>query len=171
MEKEHFLLMAKYNKETNVKMNNIIKNLSEDDWNKQFSGHYKSIHELCSHIYIGDCTWLNRFRTLNEYISLVDNKFYKNINLYETLFESIPEYLEKRIELDAFIIKIIEELEENDLKKILKWTNSKGITFEKKLGVCLLHLSHHQAHHRGMISLYLEFIGKDNDFSNLYPYG
>jgi hypothetical protein len=28
----------------------------------------------------------------------------------------------------------------------------------------------HKTHHRGMISLYLEFLGKENDYSNLYPY-
>jgi len=73
--------------------------------------------------------------------------------------------------LDNIILEFVDELEEDDLEKELKWTNSKGIQFEKKLGVCLIHLSHHQTHHRGMISLYLEFIGKENDYSNLYPYG
>jgi uncharacterized damage-inducible protein DinB len=26
----------------------------------------------------------------------------------------------------------------------------------------------HQTHHRGMISLYLDMLGKENDFSNLF---
>jgi uncharacterized damage-inducible protein DinB len=37
--------LARYNIKTNEKMNDIIKTLSEEEWNKQFFGCYKSIHE------------------------------------------------------------------------------------------------------------------------------
>ena len=170
--KNDFQLIAKYNKEVNKKMNNkYIKTLSEEEWNKQFSGYYKSIHELCSHIFVGDYVWLNRFRSLNTFKNLSKNYFDKNIGFNEVLFENIPEYLTRRIELDNMLVSFIDELDENDFGKELKWTNSKGISFEKKLGVCLTHLSYHQTHHRGMISLYLEFLEKENDYSNFYPYG
>ena len=171
MDKKSLKLMMDYNKSVNENMNNIIKTLSENDWNKYFSGYYKSLHELCSHLFIGDYTWLDRFRTLNKFKILSENYFNKNWSFHEILFENIPEYLIKRTELDNIILKFVDELEEDDLEKEIEWTNSKGIQFEKNLGVCLIHLSHHQTHHRGMISLYLEFIGKENDYSNLYPYG
>ena len=171
MGKNDFELMAKYNKEVNKRMNNIVQTLSEEEWNKQFPGYYKSIHELCSHIFVGDYTWLNRFRSLNTFTSLPANYFDKNIGFDEVLFENIPEYITRRMELDNMIVDFVGELDEHDLEKKLKWTNSKGISFAKKLAVCLTHLSHHQTHHRGMISLYLDFLGKENDYSNLYPYG
>ena len=171
MKKEHFQLLAKYNKETNGKMNAIIETLSEDEWNKVFSGHFKSIHELCSHLFVGDYTWLNRFRPFYTFKSLPENYFQKNLSFQELLFESIGEYVSRRIELDKMIIAFTDELHGDDFEKTVKWTNSKGISFEKKLSVCLIHLSNHETHHRGMISLYLEMLGKENDYSNLYPYG
>ena len=171
MNKNDFELLAKYNKETNDKMNEIIKILYGEEWNKQFSGYYKSIHELCSHIFIGDYTWLNRFRTLRTFKSLRKQYFNKKYNFQEILFENISEYITKRIEMDNIIIDFVNEITENDLEKTLKWINTKGIQFERKLTTCLIHLSHHESYHRGMISLYLEFLGKDNDYSNLYPYG
>ena len=171
MNKSNFELLAKYNREANDKMNGIIKTLSEEEWNKQFFGYYKSIHELCSHIFIGDYTWLNRFRSMNTFKNLGENYFNKNLSFQEILFENISEYITRRIEMDTIIIDFVDEITENDLEKTLKWINTKGIQFEKKLSVCLMHMSHHESHHRGMISLYLEFFGKENDYSNLYPYG
>jgi uncharacterized damage-inducible protein DinB len=171
MDKNNLELLAKYNKETNEKMNNIIKTLSEKEWNKQFSGYYKSIHELCSHIFIGDYTWLERFKLVKNFKTLDNTYFVKNYTFKETLFENIAEYLKKRAELDNIIIDFSNEITIDDLHKKLQWTNSRGKTFEKELEVLMMHLSNHETHHRGMISIYLEMLGKENDYSNLYPYG
>lgn len=47
---------ARYNKKVNTQMNDIIKTISEKEWNKEFSSFWKSIHSLCSHIFTG--VWL-----------------------------------------------------------------------------------------------------------------
>jgi uncharacterized damage-inducible protein DinB len=170
MDKSVFGLLAKYNKETNEKMNRIINSLSDEDWNKRFSGYYKSIHELCSHIYGGDHRWLKRFKMIRDFESLNDVRFNIEYDFHKLFFENVSEYLTKRIELDSILINFVHELSEDDLEKKLKWKNSKGIENIHTLGTGLIHLSHHETHHRGMISLYLENIGKENDYGNLYPY-
>jgi uncharacterized damage-inducible protein DinB len=67
VEKSIFTAFANYNKRANDQMDDIIKNISEKEWNKQFSSHWKSIHELCSHIFFGNYTWLNKFRLFVAY--------------------------------------------------------------------------------------------------------
>jgi len=67
--------------------------------------------------------------------------------------------------LDEIIIKFINELNQNDLESILKFTDSKGTNIKKKMESLIIHVFNHQAHHRGMISLYLEFLGIENGFS------
>jgi uncharacterized damage-inducible protein DinB len=171
MDKYNFELMAKYNKEVNRNMNDIIKNLSEEQWDKQFPGFWKSIHGLCSHIFGGDYRWLNRFKSIVNLQSLPGTFFNKEYGFEEIIFENINEYIKERIEMDNIIIDFVNELTKNDLDKTLKFSNSKGIPSEKSIGVCLMHLFNHETHHRGMISLYLEMLGKENDYSNLYPYG
>jgi len=91
MDKKYLKLMMDYNKNVNENMNNIIKTLSENDWNKYFSGYYKSLHELCSHLFIGDYTWLGRFRTLKKFKILSEYYFNKNLSFHKILFENIPE--------------------------------------------------------------------------------
>jgi uncharacterized damage-inducible protein DinB len=61
---------ANYNKRANAQMNEIIRTISEDELDKQFYGYYKSIHELCSHIFIADYGWINRFKLLCAVFSI-----------------------------------------------------------------------------------------------------
>jgi uncharacterized damage-inducible protein DinB len=164
----NFELLARYNKEANEKMNNIIKTLSSEEWDRQFNGYFKSIHELCSHIYIADFMWLKRFKENNLQISNGET-FNRNYTFQEILFGDITDYLEKRIKLDGITKEFCDKLTENDVNKILKYTNPKGIAFEKKIEGLLIHMFNHEAHHRAMISVYLEMIGKENDYNNILP--
>jgi uncharacterized damage-inducible protein DinB len=170
MDKDTFELLVKYNKEVNQQMDKIIKTLSEEEWNKQFSGYFKSIHELCSHIFMCDYKVIYRFKAVNNFESLSDLYFNKEYNDSEILFKDIDEYLAKRPELDNIFIDFIHEITINDLNKEIKWKNAKGIEIKKKVEIMLMHLFNHETHHRGMISLYLELIGKENDYSKLYTY-
>jgi uncharacterized damage-inducible protein DinB len=165
MDKNTFELLVKYNRGVNQQMNSIIKTLSGDEWNRQFPGYFKSIHELCSHIFIWDYTWLCRFRTVNNFESLDEGYFSKEYDFSETLFKDIDEYLIKRQELDNIFVNFINEIRADDLDRELKWKNADGAEFREKLPIMLTHLFNHETHHRGMISLYLEFVGKENDYS------
>jgi uncharacterized damage-inducible protein DinB len=40
---------------------------------------------------------------------------------------------------------------------------------EKDFGGLVLHVFNHQTHHRGQMSLYLDILGKKNDFSGIAP--
>jgi len=166
MSERHFKLLANYNRVTNELMNTIIKEITEEEWNREFNGFFKSIHELCSHIYIGDFNWLKRFKNLRAFNALNKSIFEKEYKFTETIFENIAESVVMRKELDDIIIEYINELEKDDLEKILQFKDSKGSNIERKMEPLILHMFNHQTHHRGMISLYLELLGKENSFSD-----
>jgi len=162
----NFNLLAKYNIITNELMNNIIKKLSEEQWNKEYNGHFKSIHELCSHIYIVDFNWLKRFKKLHNFKILDNEIFERDYKFTEVIFKNMDEYIIMRSELDSIIIKFINELREEDLNKSLRFTNSKGIEMERKMNSLITHVFNHETHHRGMISVYLEMQGIENSYSD-----
>ena len=192
MEKEHLILLADYNRKANNSMNEILKTLNEEQWRKEYSGFYKSIPDICSHIAYWDfngfnrCNYLHKFTSLEEKftgyekfeihsLKISDNhKEYLNKDLISSkyLFEnsSIDEYINTRIILDNRIINFIEELTKDDLEKIIEFIGINGKIFKWKLDVFIIHLFNHQTHHRGMISLYLDMVGKENDYSNLIFY-
>jgi uncharacterized damage-inducible protein DinB len=147
-------------------MNGLLSALSADEWKKEFGGYYKSVHALCAHLYAGDSNWLNRFKTLRNFISLKTPALDKLYGWDEKPFETFGEYEKKRMELDSIIISFANEVKEDDLVKQLKYVNWKGVPQDRNFGGLLIHVFNHQTHHRGMISLYLEMLGRENDFSN-----
>jgi len=96
----------------------------------------------------------------------------KNLTSTTNIFinSTIDEYIDMRIELDNRIINFVNELEVSELEKSVKFTTIKGKTWEKRMDGFLIHLSHHQTHHRAMISVYLDMLGIKNEYNDLIYY-
>ncbi|MDR2258461.1 MAG: DinB family protein [Treponema sp.] len=169
MTKDVFVVLAEYNREANEKMNGFIGDLNDEEWNREFKGYFPSIRSLCSHLYICDFNWLKRFGGVKEYTVLNDPLFAETLNYDMLLFPGRDEYFAKRPVLDEKLIDLIGETEDAELSKILTYTDSRGTAVEKKFQAPLLQMFNHQTHHRAMISLYLEFLGRPNDFSAILP--
>jgi uncharacterized damage-inducible protein DinB len=158
---------ARNNKSKNELMNNIFQKMSEEEWKKEFNGYYKSINELCSHIYSVDFNWFKRFVQVCDF-DIKNSKFFEKDFIPERIFtkmifKNINDYINMRNELDEIIIDFIKKLSDIDLEKILKISDSEGNMFELKLGPMIFYMFNHEIHHRGMISLYLDMLGKEND--------
>ena len=168
MQKEVITLLVNYNKSVNETMNGIIKTLSQAEWEKPLGGYYPSVRRLCSHIYSSDFNWLKRFKKIRPFAALDDGFFDKDFYTpKETLFEDMGEYLAKRPDLDSRMIAFSNELTASDMGSILKYTDPHGNYFERNFGGCILHFLNHETHHRGMISMDLEMLGRENDFCSL----
>lgn len=164
-------LYAAYNAKVNMEMDEIISRLTDDEWNREFGGHYKSIHSLCAHIYKADFRWLTRFCQLRHF-NFCKNPIFDEPFSWETSpFETIEEYLEKRRDLDRVLDEFALEVEDADLGKGLLYKNIAGSDQTRNFGTLVLHCFNHQTHHRGMISLYLDMLGKENDYSNMFHLG
>ncbi len=168
MNLETIRLLAAYNGKANEGMNEIISGLSLGEWNRVFHGYFPSIHSLCSHIFIGDILWLHRIESLRSFSFSKDALLAKAYSFSDDPFPSLELYLEMRPALDDVFLRLSRELSAAELKQNLFYTNIRGETQSRNLGGLLVHVFNHQTHHRGMISLYLEFLGRENDFSNLY---
>jgi uncharacterized damage-inducible protein DinB len=166
MDKKTLDFLARYNHGVNEKMNALIRTLSDDEWNRSLGGFFPSVRSLCSHIYIADFNWLKRFGALRDFRTLRNGIFQKELTYKETLFPSVGEYLEARPLLDGEITALAAETGEADLEKPLRYTDSSGRPAEKPFGGALLQMLNHETFTRGMISLYLELLGRENDFSS-----
>ncbi|MDL2229739.1 DinB family protein [Treponema sp. OttesenSCG-928-L16] len=167
MDKQAFHLLEEYNRRANADMNRFIAGLSMDEWNRTLGGFFSSVHGLCSHIYIVDYNWLRRFRVIRPYKTLENEFFQEAYDFSELLFSSPGEYIAARQLLDNKIRDFIYEVTEEDLDQVLAYADSRGRQHNRNFGGCLLHVFNHQIHHRGMISLCLELLGRDNDYANL----
>ena len=167
MQKYTLIFWAKYNKTVNIKMNKVIKTLSQEEWEKPLGGFFKSVRGLCSHLYISDFNWLKRFSKLRDFNVLREEIFNRDpYSFSEVLFKDMAEYLKKRPILDEKILAFANELNDGDVNALLKYTDSRGNDFEKVFGGLVMNCFNHDTHHRGMISLYLELLGRENDYAS-----
>ena len=168
MNKETILVLARYNKAVNEKMLDIIKTLSPAEWEKNLGGYLSSVQSLCTHTYIGDYNWLKRFGNLRNFTVLGESFFSRDaISFKEALFPDMKEYLSKRPELDEKLISFANEVNDGDMKNTFKYTDSRGGVNEKNFGICAIQCFTHGIHHRAMVSIYLELLGRPNDFSTM----
>jgi len=159
--------LAEYNSITNEKMNELIRNLSEEQWVKKFGGYFNSIRSLCNHLCICDFNWLKRFSLLRSFEYINDPFFKRTYSFGSHAFETKEEYFKLRNELDSFIRIFANELKKEDLGKYLVYRDSHNDDNNQEYGLVILHVFNHQSHHRGMISIYLEEMGIENDYSNI----
>jgi uncharacterized damage-inducible protein DinB len=168
MQKDTFTLLAKYNKAANKAMDDVIRTLKADEWKKPLGGYFESVRSLCSHLYICDFNWLKRFSQLRNFSALGTPFFSRDpYSFKEVLFEDMNEYLAKRPDLDEKIIAFTDEISDADLFAKLKYSDSSGTSYERNFSGLLLQSMNHDTHHRGMISVYLEILGKENDFNGI----
>ncbi len=160
-------LLADYNEKTNNEMNRFISQIDEIQWNHNFKAFYPNIFKLCNHIYIADFNWLKRFSKLRGFRYINDPLFLSEIDYAMDAFETQKEYLSQREFLDKLIISFVTEITESDLEHNLKYTDLRGTEHNRNFGGLVLSMFNHETHHRGMISIYLEMLGIENDYSNL----
>ena len=159
-------LYSDYNEKVNLEMKSLVMKLTDVQWDKEFNGYFKSIHSLCSHLYIGDFNWLKRFSKLRTFEFINNPIFDRNISFDKTIFSNKQEYLSERPLLDKAIRLFTKEVTKNDLENDLTYIDSHGNEYTKNFGGLIIHMFNHGTHHRGMISIYLENLGIENDYNN-----
>ena len=162
-------LFARYNQFANNEMDLLIGKLDNQQWNKEFGGYFKSIKEVCNHIYIADFTWLKRFSKLRSFNYVRDPMFTIDLTFGTSPLNEMAEYLQKRKELDQKLIQFTDELRQDDFEITLSYSDSKGANHSRNFGGLIVHAFNHQTHHRGMVSVYLDIMNIHNDFSNIVP--
>jgi uncharacterized damage-inducible protein DinB len=168
MDIQTLYFFANYNLAVNQKMNAHIDTLSDDQWNRRFSGYFNSIRSMCNHIYTCDFNWLKRFSQLRSFSFIEGTEIENGLEYGKMHIGTIQDYRVKREWLDTKILEFVAEIEEKDIQAILKYVDSHGTTYQNNFGLLVLHMFNHETHHRGMISLYLEEMGIENDYSNIY---
>ena len=160
-------LFAKYNEMANIGMCKVISSLTNDEWNKRFEDcFFKSVRQLAVHIFTSDFGGLGRCGNLRPFKTLEDPYFQTTYDPRAEIFTDKDEYLAKRPELDKKILSLVDEFTDADMAGILKFTTPRG-DMERNFGAMQLQYFTHSMHHRGMISVYLELMGKENDYNGL----
>jgi uncharacterized damage-inducible protein DinB len=168
--KNLFQAFAKYNIGVNQDIIKLLEPLNKEDMMKETKAYYPSIFETLLHVFMSDLVWLRRYRE-----SLKGNKVLSNSSVlaleekglrkeFELDYRKFYQY---RKQADEVIIQFVTGLDENQLNSTIKYKSYKGEDVEKELWKTFLHWFNHQTHHRGQVSVLLDLIGVDHDYSGL----
>lgn len=167
--KQHFELLASYNKWMNSKVYEAASQLTTTDLAKDRGAFFGSILATLNHIVVGDIIWLKRFANHPSCLTSLQKvaELPSPISLNQVLFDDFNNLRERRNWLDEQIINWIRELSEADPNYILRYRNTKGVSVSKCYSSLLIHFFNHQTHHRGQVSTLLSQAGLDIGVTDL----
>ena len=167
--KNVFQAFARYNGSVNQSIIELLKPLTREQITMKTKAYYPSILETMIHNLFADLNWLKRYegvfresKALSHRIASSDQKV-----LRQEFESDHTRFFQYRREADEVIVRFIDELEGSKLSSVIKYKNYKGEDQEQDLWKTLLHWFNHQTHHRGQVSVLLDLVGVDHDYSSL----
>jgi uncharacterized damage-inducible protein DinB len=167
--KELFQLLAKYNKQTNKTMFQILEKMPAEQVTRDMKGYYKSILGTLNHLTMSDINWIRRvsgavkdLSSLAASLPTVQAKAPTDIS-----WKTLSELKAVRIDIDEKIARMADLIPEKAYTTKITYKNWKGEDKSNLVWHLLLQVFNHQTHHRGTVSVLLDQLGVENDYSSV----
>lgn len=151
-------LMADHNRWMDERLYGVCSRMPDAERKRDLGAFFRSIHGTFNHLLLVDRLWLGRIVNAPFTIQSLDQELYADFVTLER----------ERAKTDAEISAVIAALEPARLAERVTY-----VSFVKKtsvtlpLGLILIHLFHHQTHHRGQITTLISQLGYDFEETDL----
>lgn len=145
-------LMAEHNRWMNRKLYAVCAQLPEAERTRDLGAFFRSVHGTLNHLLLVDRLWLGRLRHTPFRVDSLD----------QALYHDFAELDRERDATDAALQDFVARLDQSRLAEPVHYVSllaRKPVTLP--LGLILMHLSHHQTHHRGQVTALLSRLGYD----------
>jgi uncharacterized damage-inducible protein DinB len=169
-DRDHFSLLARYNRSANETLFALLADLPEGEFDKEHGSYFDSIRGILNHLITCDINWMRRFRELfgNEG-PLAHPRLDPAGHAWKTFeFDSLEALTRERGIVDGLLTDFIAGANTARFGEVLAYADSHGMPRRYVFREVLDHVFNHQTHHRGAIAQILDELGVENDFSNIY---
>ena len=143
---------AQYNTWMNENIYSACKDIPDEQRKKDLKAFFHSIHGTLNHLLLGDRAWMGRFL----------NKPVKFESLNQELYSDFDILWRQRKQTDQDIEAWVNSLSDDKLATPLSYVSMSGNTpMTLRLSDAVLHLFHHQTHHRGQVTTLINQLGYD----------
>ncbi len=143
---------AQYNTWMNKQIYSVCKDITDEERKKDMGAFFHSIHGTLNHLLLGDRVWMGRFLKKPVIFESLDQELYNN---FDTLCI-------QHKQTDQDIETWVSNLTDDKLAVPLSYTSMSGNrSMTLLIGDAVLHLFHHQTHHRGQITTLISQLGYD----------
>lgn len=143
-------LMAEHNRWMNRKLYAVCAQLTESERTRDLGAFFRSVHGTLNHLLLVDRLWLGRLCDEPFAVASLDQVLYNDFATLEC----------ERDRTDAQLQDYLTRLDTVHLSEPVRYVSlllQKSMTLP--LGLILLHLFHHQTHHRGQITTLVSQLG------------
>jgi uncharacterized damage-inducible protein DinB len=149
--KQHFMMMAGYNRWANERVYDAAAELTEKEWQKDTGAFFGSLMGTLNHLVATDRIWMKRFTGLGEAPHALD----------AIVDRSFAGLRAERVKEDARIMEWVDALSEEELQGRFTYVTMTDVrTVSQRIAPALAHLFNHQTHHRGQAHAILTALGK-----------
>jgi uncharacterized damage-inducible protein DinB len=131
--------MATYNAWANVRLYRMAGQLSDEQYRRDVSAYFKSLHGTLNHLLAADRIWLRRLTGTGVVPTRLD----------AILYEDLSGLTEARRAEDERLVSFVENQTNEQLDAAIEYRTLNGAPQQQKLREVLAHLFNHQTHHRG----------------------
>ncbi len=168
------LLLARYNQWMNDKLYAAVADWDEPALQEDRGAFFGSVFGTLDHLFKADTIWMKRFAEHPaDFAALAPVHALTHPYLLNgPAYEDFPSLRAARISMDETILAFADELSTAHCEQSLIYLNRAGESFERPLGLVLLHFFNHQTHHRGQVTTLLSQSGIDvgtTDFIAMVP--
>ena len=146
----HFQMLGRYNTIINQRLYGACAQLPDEEYRKERSGSFRSIHRTLNHVLLGDRIWMSRF---------TGHGFTMTPGLDTVLYDDFPSLRAARESEDLRIEAFLADLTEAFLGKDFRYVNNAGNLCVDAAPLVLAHFFNHQTHHRGQVHVMLSQTG------------
>lgn len=158
MPKDHYQLLAQYNRWMNEKLYAVCAELSDAERKRDLGAFFGSLHRTLNHLLFGDLAWMGRFT----------NRPFQAPDMGADLYEEFDALRAERQRMDAGIEAWAERLDPEWLSAPFTYTSGvDGNTRTLPAWVLVSHMFNHQTHHRGQASTLIHQLGHDPGITDI----
>ncbi|MDD3518637.1 MAG: DinB family protein [Chromatiales bacterium] len=149
-------MQAAYNRWMNERLYAVCAGMSDDERKRDLGAFFRSIHGTFNHLLLTDRVWLERVTGERMFADGAVT------SLAQELYADFDTLRRERAATDERIMDFVDALRDDDLLRVVTYTSLLGGPKRSlRLDGILMHLFHHQTHHRGQITTLIGQLGHD----------
>lgn len=148
MDVERIRALYEFNRWASVAVLDAVSALPPEEWTRDLKNSFPSVRDTLVHILWAEWIWLRRWKGVSPK-SVFDPTEFATVDLLRT------KWLEVEHEQASFVTGLNEE----SLKTVIEYVNTRGESYAYPLWQMLQHVVNHSTYHRGQITMMLRQLG------------
>ena len=132
----------------NRKLFEVLSRLPAEQFTAPAAGSYGSIRNTLVHVMSAEWGWIDRCGGMKRGPALKADDY-----------PTLQSLIDRWTAVEGYVREFLSQLTDDDLTRVVEYTNPKGEARSMRIGDLLQHAANHGVHHRGQVALLIRVLG------------